>query len=89
MRDAKDPPQLWTPRWSYYRLDARGRFIRQLWTGPIVIAIVFASIYFMNGRLRASHMNLPDSIAFIAGGVFAALWLRYLIPAYLKWKRAG
>jgi hypothetical protein len=73
--------RLWNPPWGYFRLNARGKFIRTLWTGPVVISVIFCAFYF-----PLHHAGLSIKLPLAAAGVLAFFWIRQLLDTATQWR---
>jgi len=73
----------WNPPWGFYRLTPRGKFIRTLWTGPLVMAMVFVAFYIPTRRV-----GLPIIWPLMTVAVLALPWLRQLLATRALWKQS-
>jgi len=72
---------LWNPSWGFYRLTARGKFIRTLWTGPLMIGVIFCAFYF-----PCRHVGLPIALPLATAGILIIPWLRQLMQIRAMWR---
>ena len=77
----RDLMTLWNPSWGFYRLTARGKFIRTLWTGPLAIGIIFVAFYF-----PCRHVGLSIKMPLAAAGVLVLPWTWQLLQTAAMWR---
>jgi hypothetical protein len=73
----------WNPPWGFYRLTPRGKFVRTLWTGPLVMAVVFSAFYIPTRRV-----GLPIVWPLMTAAVLFFPWLRQLLATRSLWKES-
>jgi hypothetical protein len=74
---------VWSPPWGFYRLTPRGKFIRTLWTGPLVMAIIFVAFY-----IPTRHVGLPIYWPLMTVAVLLFPWFRQLFATRALWMQA-
>jgi hypothetical protein len=73
----------WNPPWGFYRLTPRGKFFRTLWTGPLVMFIVFVAFY-----IPTRHVGLPIYWPLATVVVLVFPWLRQLLATRALWRKS-
>ena len=77
----RDLLTLWNPPWGFYRLTARGKSFRTLWTGPLMIGIVFSAFYF-----PCRHVGLSIIYPLATAGVLLLPWAHQLLMTAAMWR---
>ena len=73
----------WNPPWGFYRLSPKGKFIRTLWAGPLLMVVIFVVFY-----IPCHLTGVPIVYPIMTPAVLLYPWLRQLYLTRLLWKQS-